>query len=174
VGSLNHRSPAAPHRTGRTPFVMYPALQKPRHASATTAENVLLHAGDRTTMALALCTQSIPPASKRLGLLPPFAMWTAFPSSDYYEGSAPHHALRRSPRIACIRRRTRCGSHVPVLNPWMVRCLLYPWRSRRETRRSRSLPGTGLFVPPRRDGKTHPDRAALPSHAITLRREVFH
>lgn len=24
--------------------------------------------------------------------LPPFAMWTAFPSSDYYEGSAPRVA----------------------------------------------------------------------------------
>ena len=67
-------------------------------------------------MALALCTQSIPPASKRLSLLPPFAMWTAFPSSDYYEGSAPIHVLPRSPRIACNYRRTRCGSHVPVLN----------------------------------------------------------
>jgi hypothetical protein len=39
-----------------------------------TAENVSLRAGDRTITALALCPQSIPPASKRLGLLPPFAM----------------------------------------------------------------------------------------------------
>jgi hypothetical protein len=35
VRSLNRRSPVAPHRTGRTPFVMYPALHRPRHISAT-------------------------------------------------------------------------------------------------------------------------------------------
>jgi len=55
-----------------------------------SAESVLPHAGDRTIPALALCPQSIPPASKHLDLLPPFTMWTAFPSSDYYKGSVPH------------------------------------------------------------------------------------
>ena len=54
-----------------------------------TTESVSRHVGDRTITVLALCPQSIPPASKHLGLLPPFATWTAFPSSDYYEGSAP-------------------------------------------------------------------------------------
>ncbi|PRD40603.1 hypothetical protein C5748_26105 [Phyllobacterium phragmitis] len=29
--------------------------------------------------------------------LPPFAMWTAFPSSDYYEGSVPCRGVRQSP-----------------------------------------------------------------------------
>jgi len=27
-------------------------------------------------------------------LLPSFAMWTAFPSSDYYDGSAPYRPHR--------------------------------------------------------------------------------
>jgi hypothetical protein len=96
-------------------------------------------------------------------------MWTAFPSSDYYKGSAPHHVLPRSPRIACFCRRTRCGSHVPVFNPWMVRRLLYPWRPWRETKRSRSLPGAGLFAPSRQDGKPYPDHTAvtLPLHHAT-------
>ena len=30
--------------------------------------------------------------------LPSFATWTAFPSSDYYEGSAPDHPLQ--PQVA--------------------------------------------------------------------------
>ena len=68
-------------------------------------------------MALALCPQSIPPASKRLGLLPPFAMWTAFPSSDYYEGSAPTSCPSPVSTDSLYYRRTRCGSHVPALNP---------------------------------------------------------
>jgi hypothetical protein len=153
---------------------MYPALQRPRHTSAKTAENVFPHAGDTTITALALCTQSIPPASKRLGLLPPFAMWTAFSSSDYCEGSVPHHVLPRSPRIACFRGGHDVVPMFPFSTLWMVRCLLYPWRPRRETRRSKSIPDTGLFVPPRRDGKAHPDHAALPCRAITLQRQVFH
>ena len=171
---FNHRSPVAPHRTGRTRFPMYPALQRPRHTSAKTAENVSLHAGDRTVTALALCPQSIPPASKRLGLLPPFAMWTAFPSSDYYKGSAPHHVLPRSPRIACRCRRTRCGSHVPVLNPfgWLGACFT-PGGSGERQEGVSLLPGTGSFVPSRRDGKPRPDHAALPCRAITLQRQVF-
>jgi len=30
--------------------------------------------------------------------LSPLAMWTAFPSSDYYGDSAPYHRDHRSPR----------------------------------------------------------------------------
>ena len=77
-------------------------------------------------MVYTLCTQIAPPASKHLGLLPPFAMWTAFPSSDYYEGSAPHQSHLRSPRIACI-----AGGHdavpmFPSSTHWMVRLSALP------------------------------------------------
>ena len=30
-----------------------------------------------------------PPIQSRYGSLPSFALWPAFPTSDYYEGSAP-------------------------------------------------------------------------------------
>jgi len=149
---------------------MYPALQRPRHTSAQTAENVSLHAGDRTMTALALCPQSIPPASKRLGLLPPFAMWTAFPSSDYYEGSAPHHVLPRSPRIAYRYRRTRGGSHVPVLNlfGWLGACFTPggPGERRKGVRpsqvRAYSYPPGGTANPTRIAPRCPP----MPSHYV--------
>ena len=50
--------------------------------------------------------------------LPPFAMWTAFPSSDYYGGSAPCRAHRATvalpagPRAADRVGQARQGSHV--------------------------------------------------------------
>ena len=81
------RSPS-PNRTYTFRYVSG-SPETPAYLSYTT-ESVSRHVGDRTITALALCPQSIPPASKHLGLLPPFATWTAFPSSDYYEGSAPH------------------------------------------------------------------------------------
>jgi len=147
---------------------MYPALQRPRHTSAQTAENVYPHAGDRTITALALCPQSIPPASKRLGLLPPFAMWTAFPSSDYCEGSAPHHVLPRSPRIACFCGRTRCGSHVPVLNPlgWLGFCFTPDGSGERQEGVSRSQIRAYSYLPGRTVKPTRitPHCPAAPSH----------
>jgi hypothetical protein len=73
------RSPS-PNRTYTFPYVS--GSPEATACLSYTAENVSLHAGDRTIAALSLCPQSILPASKRLGLLPPFAMWTAFPSSD--------------------------------------------------------------------------------------------
>jgi len=100
-----------------------------------TAENVSLHAGDRAMMALTLCTQSIPQASKRLGLLPPFAMWTAFPSLRLIRG------LRPAPCPSPVSTDSLCAQADTVRFPcsrpqpmWMVRCLLYPWRSWRETK----------------------------------------
>ncbi len=165
---LDHRSPVASHRTGRTRFPMYPALRRPRHTSANPLRAFFPHAGDRTITALALCPQSIPPASKHPGLLPPFAMWTAFPSSDYYEGSAPHHVLPRSPRIACVYRRTMwfpCSRSQPY--GWLGACFTPGGPGERQEGIS-LLPDTGLFVPPRRDGKPHPDHAAfLPRHHAT-------
>jgi hypothetical protein len=50
--------------------------------------------------------------------LPPFAMWTAFPSSDYYQGSAPSRGQQPTtclPATGNTRRRggqPRDGSHV--------------------------------------------------------------
>ena len=50
--------------------------------------------------------------------LPPFAMWTAFPASDYYGGSAPCHAHRATvalpagPLAAARVGQARQGSHV--------------------------------------------------------------
>ncbi len=127
-----------------------------------TAEGVFLRAGDRTITALALCPQSIPPASKHLGLLPPFAKWTTFPSSDYYEGSAPHPSFPVSTDSLGCYRQTACGSHVPVLNLWMVRCLLYPWRLRRETRRSTSPLRYGLIRTSQEGWQTPPGSHRIP------------
>jgi hypothetical protein len=45
-------------------------------------------------------------------LLPPFAMWTALPPSDYYGGSAPPGAISR--RRACPPARGRGGQHRTV------------------------------------------------------------
>ena len=149
---------------------MYPALQRPRHTSAKTAENVFPHAGDRTITALAPCPQSIPPASKRLGLLPSFSMWTAFPSSDYCKGSAPHHVLPRSPRIAYKYRRTRCGSHVPVLNlfGWLGACFTPDGPGERQEGVSPSQVRAYSYLP---GGTAKPTRIAprcppMPSHYV--------
>ena len=46
-----------------------------------------------------------------------FAMWPAFPSSDYYASSAPGRPPPRSPRVARVRHGRGCsGSHVPIAN----------------------------------------------------------
>jgi hypothetical protein len=63
----------------------------------------------------------------------------------------------------------------PFSTHWMVRLSALPLVAlESKIRRSGLLPGTGFIVPSRRDGKAHPDHAALPSRAITLLREVFH
>ena len=44
-----------------------------------------------------------------------FAMWPAFPTSDYYASSVPMTLRPRSPRIARVRHgRGIIGSHVPI------------------------------------------------------------
>ena len=59
---------------------------------------------------------------KRIARLSPFAMWPAFPTSDYYGDSAPTGPLPRSPRIALVRQGRRpVGSHVPVPNLCVLR-----------------------------------------------------
>src|SRR5262249_53514534 len=46
------------------------------------------------------------------------AMWSAFPTSDYSESSAPAQCHQRTPRLACPHgaRRHRTGSHVHCLS----------------------------------------------------------
>src|SRR6201993_5657700 len=58
-------------------------------------------------------------------------MYTAFPCSDYYAGSAPSIRHLQSPWLARLRRRAaNQGSHVPVLDLHLVGGILYPWRCR--------------------------------------------
>ena len=48
-----------------------------------------------------------------LNPLGPFAMWPAFPTSDYYEPSAPPHGRRRTthlPAVSCLAGRPRTGT----------------------------------------------------------------
>ena len=69
-----------------------------------------------------------------VGSLPAFAMYTAFPCSDYYAGSAPSIHHLQSPWLARLRRRAaNQGSHVPVLDLHFVGGILYPWRFRATT-----------------------------------------
>jgi len=64
-----------------------------------------------------------------VGSLPAFAMYTAFPCSDYYAGSAPSIHHLQSPWLARLRcRAVNQGSHVPVLDLHLVGGILYPWR----------------------------------------------
>ena len=58
----------------------------------------------------------------RIDSLPPFAMWPAFPTSDYYEGSAPTGSPPPSPWVArFLDGRNPVSSHVPVSNLRIVR-----------------------------------------------------
>ena len=58
----------------------------------------------------------------------PFALYAAFPRSDYYDGSAPKTADRWSPQSARHRAgQTVLGSRVPVSDLGPVGVLLYPW-----------------------------------------------
>src|SRR6201993_3503434 len=66
-----------------------------------------------------------------VGSLPAFAMYTAFPCSDYYAGSVPSIHHLQSPWLARLRRRAaNQGFHVPVLDLHLVGGILYPWRCR--------------------------------------------
>ena len=56
-------------------------------------------------------------------------MYTAFPCSDYYAGSAPSIHHLQSPWLARLRcQAVNQGSHVPVLDLHLVGGILYPWR----------------------------------------------
>lgn len=65
-------------------------------------------------------------------LLPAFAMWTAFPSPDYYAGSAPSGIIsrRRACPPPCGGRATPEGSHVHSSSDRRVRCPPMPLRPR--------------------------------------------
>ena len=68
--------------------------------------------------------------SRRTHRLPPFALYAAFPRSDYYEGSAPALRQRRAWRLAgCFSAGAR--AQVPVFprrTPDVVGAQLYPWQ----------------------------------------------
>ncbi len=100
--------------------------------------------------------------------LPPFAMQTAFPSSDYYEGSAPSDVNSR--RRACPKpawpdstRATPDGSHVHSLPGRRVRCPTMPLRPRHAYAAvlRRGLPTSDM--PPAREFPTNSGCAPLPS-----------
>jgi hypothetical protein len=66
-----------------------------------------------------------------IGSLLAFAMWPAFPTSDYYASSVPLTPHPRSPRIARVRHgRGITGSHVPIPDLRSLGGVLYPWRLR--------------------------------------------
>jgi len=66
-----------------------------------------------------------------VGSLPAFAMYTAFPCSNYYAGSVPVINHLPSPWLARLRcRAVEQGSHVPALNLHLIGGMLYPWRCR--------------------------------------------
>ena len=82
-----------------------------------------------------------------IGSLLAFAMWPAFPTSDYYASSVPLTPHPRSPRIARVRHgRGITGSHVPIPNLQVLR-----WRA---------LP---LMAPDDGQGRT-PSSSAYMSH----------
>ena len=73
-------------------------------------------------------TDLSPPSLRPYTFLPPFALYAAFPRSDYYDGSAPKTADRWSPQSARHRAgQTVLGSRVPVSDLGPVGVLLYPW-----------------------------------------------
>ena len=69
-------------------------------------------------------------------LLLPFAMWSAFPTSDYYESSAPIWDHRRTARLPCFGCNSRSvgpsqiGSHVHHVIVRRGRCPAFPLQSR--------------------------------------------
>jgi hypothetical protein len=84
-----------------------------------------------------------------IGSLLAFAMWPAFPTSDYYASSVPLTPHPRSPRIARVRHgRGITGSHVPIPNLQVLRWRALPLmapddgqgRTRRRVRTCCTLP----------------------------------
>lgn len=93
-----------------------PLIQFPLHAEYPSRRNLVIRVHESLLRRL-----------KPIHSLPSFAMWPAFPASDYYEGSAPTFLHHRSPRLACVRHRRReAGSHVPISNLRTLRCRALP------------------------------------------------
>ncbi len=67
----------------------------------------------------------LPSSATPAGSLPSFAMWPAFPASDYYGGSATIRRHQRTTRLPAARRREgrqRIASHVHPVTGRRVRC----------------------------------------------------
>ena len=78
---------------------------------------------------------SWPSSTFTAGLLAPFALWPAFPASDYYEASAPPGAISRRRTCPFSRwprevRATPDGSHVHLVIDRRVRRPALPLRHR--------------------------------------------
>src|SRR5258708_334918 len=100
-----------------------------------------------------------------VGSLPAFAMYTAFPCSDYYAGSAPSIHHLQSPWLARLRRRAvNQGSHVPVLDLHLVGGILYPWRFRATLYEEIILAASVLRTPSVENFKPH----QLGSHILPI------
>jgi hypothetical protein len=88
-----------------------------------------------------LCPQIVPPSRSSIAFLLPFALYAAFPRSDYYGSSALGGVPLRPLRLAQFRAgRT---PRVPVFRSSTLVSLggeLYPWRCRRRTEESMAIP----------------------------------
>ena len=125
-------------------------------------------------------------ATLLLTSLSAFAMWPAFPSSDYYADSAPApghrsamHLSRTSAWIGRFRERTRTGSHVHCLSIKGGGTQLRPLEHRLGYAADlhRDLP-VGHHTPTRKFPHTQPIRCgvgyALRSQPISTRLELAH
>lgn len=153
---------------------MYPALRRTRHTSATPLRAFFCTLGIGPYRPL-LCVHRVFPRLQNTSF--------SYPPSPRGRLSRPQTTMRAPPRIRpspvstdslCCYRQTACGSHVPVLNPWMLRCLLYPWWPWRD--RKEGVACSQVRVYSYLPGGTQKPTRITPhsSRAITLRREVFH
>src|SRR6056297_4006630 len=78
------------------------------------------------------CSTTAPPIQSRYGSLSSFALWPAFPASDYYEDSAPQ-GISRARAFRDRVTTTQWGSHGHVAPFDGGSAQLYPCRSRGAT-----------------------------------------
>jgi hypothetical protein len=97
----------------------------------TTRIQLLLHALEPQTIVRRYDIHRLPQRQRHcIHRLPPFALYAAFPRSDYYEDSAPTPRHRRAWRLAgCFRSGARL--QVPVFPRRTLGAVggqLYPWQ----------------------------------------------
>ena len=115
----------SPNRTYMFPYVS--GSPKTTAYLSYTAEHVSRHVGDKTYRSLPCVHREFPRRQNTSVFCPPSPRGRL---SRLQTTTRAPSRIRPSPvsTDSLQYRQTRCGSHVPVLNPWMVRCLLYPWR----------------------------------------------